>query len=326
MPDATPAATRVAAVVYNPIKVDVDLLKTIVAAESSAAGWGESLFFETTVEDVGQDATKKALEAGVDLVLAAGGDGTVRAVTEALRGSGVALALLPSGTGNLLARNLDLTLNDLEHSVHTAFTGTNRSIDLGVIDIERQGGKRDRHVFVVMAGMGIDAKMIQNTDDDLKAKAGWAAYVRAIVTSLRDPEELHLRFRKDDGPVVREKANTLIIGNCGSLPANILLMPDAVVDDGSLDLLVMRPGGVLGWLRIWTKVAWVNGVVRRTKLGRTLVGEHRNDHELEYSTVKKFTARLSRPEEIELDGDAFGRATAFNAWVEPSALDVRVPA
>ncbi|MDF2444470.1 MAG: diacylglycerol kinase, partial [Subtercola sp.] len=167
---------------------------------------------------------------------------------------------------------------------------------------------------------------IQNTDDDLKAKAGWAAYVRAIVTSLRDPNELHLRFRRDGGPVVREKANTLIIGNCGSLPANILLMPDAVVDDGVLDLLVMRPGGVLGWLRIWAKVAWVNGVVRRTRLGRALVGEHRNDHELEYSTVKTFTARLSRPEEIELDGDGFGQATAFNAWVEPGTLDVRVPA
>ncbi|RFA10243.1 diacylglycerol kinase [Subtercola boreus] len=326
MPAAEPAAPRVAAVVYNPIKVDIDLLKSTVATEAAAAGWGASLWFETTVDDVGQEATKKALDAGADLVLAAGGDGTVRAVTEALRGSGTALALVPSGTGNLLARNLDLTLNNLTHSVHTAFSGTNRAIDLGVIDIERAGGARDRHVFVVMAGMGIDAKMIQNTDDDLKAKAGWAAYVQAIVTSLRDPNELHLRFRRDDGPVLREKANTLIIGNCGSLPANILLMPDAVIDDGLLDLLVMRPGGVLGWLRIWTKVAWVNGVVRRTKLGRALVGEHRNDRELEYSTVTKFTARLTRAEEIELDGDGFGQATAFSAWVEPRSLDVRVPA
>ncbi|MDF2442482.1 MAG: diacylglycerol kinase, partial [Subtercola sp.] len=190
MPDAHTAATRVAAIVYNPIKVDVDLLKMAVASESRAAGWGESLFFETTVDDVGQDATRRALDAGADLVLAAGGDGTVRAVTEALRGSGVALALLPSGTGNLLARNLDLTLNDLEHSVHTAFTGTDRSIDLGVIDIERQGGKRDRHVFVVMAGMGIDAKMIANTDDDLKAKAGWLAYVKAIAKVFRDKNTL----------------------------------------------------------------------------------------------------------------------------------------
>ena len=103
-------------------------------------------------------------------------------------------------------------------------------------------------------------------------------------------------------------------------------MPDAVVDDGLFDLLLMRPGGVLGWIRVWAKIAWTNGVVRRTKAGRALAGEHKNDGDLHYRTGTKFVARLSRPEEIELDGDGFGKATAFNAWIEPGALKVRVPA
>ena len=92
---------------------------------AQAAGWSESLWFETSVEDPGQGMTREALEAGVD--------------------TKTPLALLPSGTGNLLARNLDLTLDDLDHSVHSAFAGKNRSVDL--------------------------AKMLENTDQDLEAKS-----------------------------------------------------------------------------------------------------------------------------------------------------------
>lgn len=323
---SSPTALKTAAVVYNPTKVDIAVLHAAIGAAATAAGWAETRWYETSVDDVGQGVTAQALEAGVDLVIAAGGDGTVRAVAEAVRESAVPVALLPSGTGNLLARNLHLTLDDLTHSVHTAFTGVDRRIDLGVIDIEREDRSRTRHVFVVMAGMGMDAKMIENTDDDLKKKAGWVAYLRAIIVSLRDPDELHLRFQLDDRRPQRATVHTVILGNCGSLPSNILLMPDAVVDDGLFDLLLMRPGGALGWLRVWWKVAWINGIVRRTAAGRTIAGERRNDADLHYETGTHFTARLSRPENIELDGDAFGEATAFRAWIEPAALTIRVPA
>jgi diacylglycerol kinase family enzyme len=322
----TDARLKIAAVIYNPIKVNLDALRDAVTLEAAAAGWGETLWFETSVDDVGQEVTKQALEQDVDLIIAAGGDGTVRAVAEAVRGHGTPVALLPSGTGNLLARNLKLTLDDMPNSVAAAFSGKNRKIDLGVIDIERDDRSRDRHVFVVMAGMGIDAKMIKNTDDDLKAKAGWAAYVQAIARSVRDRDELHLRFQLDGSRRKRATVHTLILGNCGSLPANILLMPDAVIDDGLFDVMMMRPGNALGWIRLWVKVAWTNGIVRRTKAGKALAGERRNDGDLHYETGTRFVARLSRPEEIELDGDGFGQAVAFNAWIEPGALTVRVPA
>jgi diacylglycerol kinase (ATP) len=322
MSDATP---RTAAIIYNPVKVDLDTLRTAVNTEAAAAGWAESTWFETSVDDVGQGVTADAIASGVDLLLVAGGDGTVRAVVEAVRGHDLPVALLPSGTGNLLARNLKMTLNDMPGSVRAAFTGEDRPIDLGMIRIEREDKSRDEHAFVVMAGLGLDAKMITNTDEDLKAKAGWAAYVQAIVKSLRDPDELHLRFRINDGAAQRTTVHTLILGNCGSLPANILLMPEAVLDDGLFDVMMTRPGGALGWIRVWLKVAWTNGIVRRTKAGRAVAGRRKNDGDLRYETATEFTARFSRPEEIELDGDAFGKAVAFKAWVEPSQLRVRVP-
>lgn len=322
----TDVATKTAAVVYNPIKVDLDVLRETVDREAAAAGWGETRWYETSVEDVGQGVTRTAIDDGADLIFAAGGDGTVRAVSEAVRGTGVPVALLPSGTGNLLARNLHLTLNDMPGSVQYAFSGADREIDLGVIDIERADQSREKHVFVVMAGLGIDAKMIKNTDDDLKKKAGWAAYVKAIVTSLRDPDELHVRFQLDGHKSERRTVHTLILGNCGSLPANILLLPDAKVDDGLFDVMMMRPKGVLGWIRVWLKVAWTNGVVMRTKAGRALAGQRKNDRDIRYETGKTFVARFSRPEEIELDGDTFGEVVAFNARIEPGAMIVRVPA
>ena len=315
----------VAAVVYNPIKVDLDQLREVVTAQANAAGWAESLWFETSKEDVGQEASRRAIEGGADLIIVAGGDGKVRAVAEAVRGTGTRVALLPSGTGNLLARNLKLTLNDITDSVKVAFTGVDRKIDLGVVDIQRHDGTQSRHAFVVMAGLGLDAKMIENTDDDLKAKAGWAAYIKAIVLSLRDPNQLHVRYQLDGAAEKRTTVHTLILGNCGSLPGNILLLPDAKVDDGLFDLMLMRPRGVIGWVSVWFKVAWINRILRRTSDDAS-IGKLSSDANLRYQTGSRLSAHMSRPEGIELDGDGFGEAAAFNAWMEPGALTVRVPA
>ena len=142
-------------------------------------------------------ARREALERGADIVIAAGGDGTIRAVAEELGGTSTSLALLPSGTGNLLARNLDLTLDDIEHSVRVAFDGVDRKIDLAWADIRREGGAVERAAYLVMAGFGLDAKMLSNTDEDLKAKVGWLAYVDAIRKALRDKNHMRMRYRLD---------------------------------------------------------------------------------------------------------------------------------
>jgi diacylglycerol kinase (ATP) len=317
-------AVRQAAVVYNPIKVDLDAIKAAVEREEKAAGgWAQTLWFETSADDPGQGPTREAIEAGATLVIAAGGDGTVRAVAEALAGSDVKLALLPSGTGNLLARNLKLTLNDLDHSIHTAFSGVDRPIDLARIRIRRENDTVDEHVYVVMAGLGIDAKMIANTDDELKAKAGWLAYVKAIGLVLRDNTSLRFRYRLDDQKIRSVRAHTIMVGNCGSLPANILLMPDAAVDDGVFDVLILKPDGVLGWIQIMSKVFWENGVLRRTRFGSKLATK--DVDALHYTTGATLSLRLNKPEEIELDGDSFGSAVAFKTWIEAGGLTVRVP-
>lgn len=315
--------SRLAAVVYNPIKVDLPRLQSAVAAHDGLEGWGTTLWFETSLTDAGQQVTRDALAAGATMVIAAGGDGTVRAVAEVVHESDAVLALLPSGTGNLLARNLNLTLDDVGHAIEVAFTGVDRPIDIGLIDITDERGNRTHHAYVVMAGLGLDAKMLASTDAELKKRVGWLAYVRAIIDALRDKNELIFRYRLDGAPEQSMRAHTVIVGNCGALPANIVLLPDAAIDDGEFDVLLLRPESVIGWIQIFAKVLWENGIVRRTVAGRMLpVAEV---HAIRYGRARSIEVTLDTPQPIELDGDEFGRATALSTEVRPGGLTVRVP-
>jgi len=315
-----PATDRTAAVVYNPIKVDLDALKSAVASES--AGW-DVQWLPTAEDDPGQGPARAALAAGADMIIAAGGDGTVRAVAEVVAGTGTPLALLPSGTGNLLARNLKLTLDDIPGSLRSAFRGADRPVDVARIEIRREDRSVDEHVFLVMAGAGLDAKIMSSTDAELKKKVGWIAYAQALVAVLRDKSMLRLEYKLDDHRNRSERAQALIVGNCGSLPANILLLPDAVVDDGLLDLIVLKPESIRGWLAVTVKIFWENGIVRRTRVGQRLSEMRTNS--LDMRQGRSVTVRLNRPEIVQLDGDPFGRMTGCRITVDPGALTVRVP-
>jgi diacylglycerol kinase family enzyme len=326
MAAATSTKAKTAAVIYNPVKVNLKNLKAAVKLAESRAGWNRSQWFETSVLDPGGEITKRALAQGADVVLAAGGDGTIRAVAEALRGTGVPLALLPSGTGNLLARNLALTLDDLSHSVDTAFTGTARPIDVGVVQAERADGSRSSYVFLVMAGLGLDAQMAANTNAMLKARVGWIAYIDAIARGVRENKSVKVRYSVDGAAQQSASVNTVIVGNCGLLPGNIQLLPDAVIDDGVFDIVALRPGGFIGWVQIYVKLVWENGILRRSTVGRRIVSMSRDVRALRYLRGSDLTLRLERPEEFELDGDPFGEAIALKAHVDHLGLRVMVPA
>jgi diacylglycerol kinase (ATP) len=277
------------------------------------------------VLDPGGELANQAIAAGADVVLAAGGDGTIRAVAESLRGTDVPLALLPSGTGNLLARNMSLALDNVTSSVETAFNGQPRAIDVGVVEAERADGSRSSHVFLVMAGLGLDAQMASNTNAMLKARVGWVAYIDAIARAVRDNNRVKVRYSVDGAAARSATVNTVIVGNCGLLPGGIQLLPDAVIDDGVFDIVAFRPGGFIGWVQISVKLFWENGVLRRSTVGRRIISMSREVRALRYLRGKELTIRLEHPEEFELDGDPFGEAIALKAQVHHLGLNVMVP-
>ncbi|WP_156760792.1 diacylglycerol/lipid kinase family protein [Microbacterium karelineae] len=313
-----------AALVFNPVKVrSVAALQAAVANGSARAGWPEPLLVETSVEDPGQGATRRALEAGASVVLVAGGDGTVRAVSEAMRGSGVPLAIVPSGTGNLLARNLRLPL-EMDPMVRAAFDGDVLDVDIGVATITRASGEQEVHAFVVMAGMGLDAAMIANTNPRMKKQLGWVAYVDGAARSLPASAPFRIAYQLEGRSLHSAKVHSVLFANCGALPAGIDLVPGARIDDGLLDVALIQPAGPFGWLGVWRKLWWDNSVLRRSRLGRRVVERTRNQS-IRYLSGERIEAASPEPRPVELDGDEYGDAARIRCEIDRGALRAVVP-
>ncbi len=321
-----------AAVVYQPEKTDLAALRTAVSAAEVRAGWALTRWYETDREDAGVAATKRALADGANVVLGAGGDGTIRALAEALRHTGVPLALVPQGTGNLLARNLGVPLWSIPEAVEAAFFGRNRPIDIGRMTIVRpatSAGKHaaeaeEEHAFLVLAGMGLDARAIQATKSTLKRRLGWLAYIDGGMRTIVRDKPLNIRYSVDGAESRPLTVYTVMIGNCGLLPGGVLLIPDAEIDDGLLDVVALRPLGAFSWLRIWNKIGWENGVLRKSKTGRRIIDLVNDTKSVSYRRARSYAVTVARPEPVQLDGDDFGLAVAVRGSVEPGALIVRV--
>lgn len=313
-----------AAVVYHPLKTDLSALRTAVLKHEAAAGWASTRWYETTEQDAGTEVTRRVIAEGANVLLASGGDGTIRAVAEGLRGTGVPITVIPQGTGNLLARNLGTPLDNVDAAVEAGFFGQNRPIDLGVITIVRPDETEDEHVFLVLAGMGLDARAITTTRSSLKKRLGWLAYVDAGMRTMLLDAPLSIHYSVDDAPLKSLTVYTVMIGNCGLLPGGVLLIPDAKLDDGRLDVVALRPLGPFSWLRIWHKIGWENGVLRKSKTGRKVIDLVHDTKSVSYLRARRYAISVSHPEPIQLDGDDFGLALAANGTIDPGALVVRV--
>jgi diacylglycerol kinase (ATP) len=316
---------RQAALVYNPIKVDEKRLRASLRDRSSEAGWEAPAFYPTTIEDAGQQAARDALATGVDVVLVAGGDGTVRAVAEAMAGTDAPLAIVPSGTGNLLARNLGLPLLDPDRMIRAALGDFRHPIDVGWATLTRENGDEDEHAFVVLAGMGLDAAMIANTRPDLKKSVGWIAYVDGAARSLPSAKPFRIVYQIDESRLHSTKVHSVLFANCGTLPAGIALIPSASIDDGEMDIAIIQPAGPLGWLGVWRKIWWDNSVLRRFRAGRRVLQRRGKSASVRYLRGKTSEVAPIAPTAIELDGDEFGLAVRIRCRVANGALLLALP-
>jgi diacylglycerol kinase family enzyme len=326
--DAAPAVNTVAAVV-NPIKGDVARVRQAISRHAYSTGAGKPLWFETSVDDDGADAARRAVAAGARLVIASGGDGTVRSVAGALRHTGAALGIVPSGTGNLLARNLGLPLGHPDAAVEVAFTGADRVVDVGIAEFTGPDDIATEHPFMVVAGVGVDAAMIANTSPFLKERFGWIAYIDGILRSLITSKPVRAKVRiKGESELNRTfDVHSVLVGNVGGLPGGVELIPDARIDDGVLDVAIMHPRTVFGWLYIGRTLVWENQVLRHTKLGRKLIRiqSQFSPNVLEYARGPVVGVRLEQPIEAELDGDEFGVVRQAKFRTDAGSLIVRVP-
>jgi diacylglycerol kinase family enzyme len=294
------------AVVVNPSKfADLGTVRSQITDDCAAQGVTDVRWYETSKEDPGAGQARQALSDGASIVCSLGGDGTVRSVASTLVGTSVPLGLLPGGTGNLLARNLDLPVEDLDAALAIVLTGTNRCIDVGAVSWD--GGSEE--VFVVMAGMGMDATMIGDANERIKDAVGWPAYLLSGAKALFNPGFAVTASTPQERAHSR-RARMVVVGNCGELTGGVELLPEARLDDGELDMVVVAPHGLFGWLEVVKEIVTSRGT-RRTAV--------------RHLTAKSFELRTDRPVGAELDGDAVGARRRMNTRALPQAILVRVP-
>lgn len=318
-----PAVSPRAAVIVNPGNVDVPYLRAVVEAQEVQYGWQPSLWFQTTIQEPGQSAARTALQHELALMIVVGGDGTIRAVAEGMHTSRMPLAIVPTGTGNLLARNLGL-LTAVDSAVHTAFTGADRAIDVGFVKLEHQDRPAADHVFLVMTGVGLDASMAAHTNSALKKRIGWLAYTDPISRSVLRNKQFSMHYQVDGGREHSLHAHTVIIGNCGTLAAGILLLPEAKPDDGLLDVVMMRPKGFWQWTRVGLRLA-IGGILHRWKSGRVILRTAPALQALHYIQARTLAIRFDQPQRIQLDGDDFGMVLAATITLQRAGLTIRIP-
>lgn len=314
-PDASGRSlTPWCAVVANPVKTPAGIedLARLVTAETEKAGWAPPKIFLTTPEDPGEGQARDAVQAGASLVVAAGGDGTTRAVAGVLAGSGVPMGLLPMGTGNLLARNLGVPLNDAEAAVRVIVSGDTRGIDVVRARIMRPDGSVADEPSVVLLGMGFDAEVVGETADTLKRTIGWGAYVAAGLRRLMGGGRRHpVRLWLDDEPPRITRVRSVMVATAGTLTGGVTLLPEAKLDDGLADVVTVTPKGLAGWIRI---IWWA---VRGARDSNPLVQRHQ---------VRRVRIDARWPMPAQVDGDPVGEAIRIDVTVEPAALHVRAPA
>jgi diacylglycerol kinase family enzyme len=291
---------RLAVVVVNGARMgDLRRLKQACGPAASANGWAEPLLLPTSASDPGAGPAIRALDLGAAMVVAVGGDGTVRACAHVLAGTDVPLAIVPAGSANLVARALGLP-GRLETAVAVAFGGRDRRIDLASAgDV----------TFAAMAGIGLDAAVVGATPAMAKRLFGWPAYAAAATSQLRG-RLATFTMRLDGGAPFIRPARSVAVGNCGLLPGGFPIMPDARLDDGMLDVAVLAPTGPSGWASIGYRV---------------VVRSRHDDGQLERFRARRVDIHADTELPRQVDGEMQSAGRFLIVAVQPGALVVRVP-
>jgi diacylglycerol kinase (ATP) len=225
-----------------------------------------------------QRFAREAADAGIRVVVAAGGDGTINDVVNGIAGSGTALGILPVGTMNVFAAELGLP-NDLEEAWEVVEAGYTRSIDLA---------QANDHFFVQLAGIGFDAQVVERTSWNFKKNFGPLSYlVSAAQIAAEKPPRI----------VVESEGRTwegsfVLIGNGRFYGAPINVFKEAKLDDGLLDILILKNLGYLDLARFLTGV---------------FTGTHTEFEDVDYFQTSLANVRSDEEVPVEVDGELMGK-------------------
>ncbi len=260
--------------------------------------------WETFITKDSGDARRYArasAQAGADVVMACGGDGTVMEVASGLRDTGVPLAILPCGTANVMALELGI-VRELTEAISFVVEGRNRlrSVDMALTE---------EHEFLLRVGIGTDAKMINETPREAKNRWGNLAYVINGLSQFRNPLTARYRLTLDD-EVYEEEGITLYVANSANMGLpGVELVPGVDVSDGMLDVILIRPSNLPGLLSVAT-----NALLH--------LGEE--PEPILHWQAREVLIEADPPQPVQVDGEEVPE-TPFRASVLPKAVRVVCP-
>jgi YegS/Rv2252/BmrU family lipid kinase len=267
------------------------------------AGWSAE---EVVVDTKGQlrRGAARGVKDGVDVVVAVGGDGAVSEVLQSLAGSDVALGVVPMGTGNLLAGNLEIPAG--LDAVAVLVNGGRRRIDLGRV---RAAGRR--RYFAIACGVGFDADVMDATDRRSKRRFGKLAYVAGAIRRQGQVRDVTYEI-SIDGEVRSIEAAQILVANFGNMGGGLRTRLEVEPDDGLLDLIVIRAAGPLAGLLAGLEA------LRQDEPGETPEGH------VFRTRARRVRVKAASRSLVETDGSVTGR-TPIRVSVRPAALTVIVP-
>ncbi|WP_380164557.1 diacylglycerol/lipid kinase family protein [Jannaschia sp. R86511] len=312
-------AQKWVAVVAHPGKTDMTEVRREVSELATRAGWGEPRFWETTVDETGAAQAKEAVEAGATVVAVSGGDGTVRSVASALVGGSTPMAILPAGTGNLLARGLGISHTNRSEAVALLETVHRRHVDVMEAVLVHADGTRTTELSLVGLGIGYNADIMAGVDENLKKRAGWLAYVFSGARAIRR-HALKVRIADDvsdvSAPLLRSGVEqrtirSILVMTCGELVGGLRLLEESTPDDGTIETVIASP-------RSHFELVWQLGrlVSRRDARGANV--------DVLRST-RNVVVECPRETEAQVDGDPVGEVTRIEVTLRPGALQVIAP-
>ncbi len=254
----------------------------------------------TTLEDAGNGPARQAAEEGADIVIAAGGDGTLHAVASALIGTNSALGIIPMGTMNNIARSLRIPEN-IEEACAIIAHGVTQRIDVGKIN---------EHIFLEVAGIGIEAALFPSAEE-IKS-SGWRSTIQGVfngLATLFDFRPTRFAVSFDGWRIRRFSGLQISICNSPYYGARLQFAPNAVMDDGFLDVLIYKN---------FSKFAYIRHAISISQGQRALALK------VTQRKVKTVRVRALQPVPIHADGVPKGNTPA-DITIEPGALRVRVP-
>ena len=271
-------------------------LREVLARE----GIADPLWYEVRKSRRAPKYARRALAEGAEIIFVWGGDGTVQRCIDAVAGTRAVLAILPAGTANLLASNLQVPA-DIAEAVRAGLYGERHRFDTGSVNGEH---------FAVMAGAGFDARMIEEAGRRRKGRFGRAAYLFAGARNL-SARRARAIIEVDGRRFYKGQVSCVLVGNVAKVLGGIEVFGEAQPDDGILEIGLVTARNPAEWARVLARVAQ---------------GRAGESPFVEVSRGARFRVRFSSSMPYELDGGARGTVKELRIKVHPGSIRLCLPA